>query len=72
MLFMRKFESVQRKETVIVISNWTHAASDFEITRLISDQIVLHSVQLPLLIRLSTIYGTHVLIIFLDKFTRTW
>ena len=72
MLFMHKFESVQRKETGDVISNRTHAASDFEVTHMISDQIVLHSVQLPLLIRLSTIYATHVLIIFLDKFTRTW
>ena len=37
---------------VLVISNQTHAArsSDFEITRMISDQIALHSVQLPLCI----------------------
>ena len=36
----------------LVISNRTRAARpfDFEITRMISDQIALHSVQLPLLI----------------------
>ena len=35
---------------VLVISNRTHAerSSDFEITGMISDQIALHSVQLPL------------------------
>ena len=35
---------------LIVISNRTRAARsfDFEITRMISDQIALHSVQLPL------------------------
>ena len=40
---------------VIVTSNQTRAARsfDFEITRMISGQIVLHSVQLPLLIRLK-------------------
>ena len=34
-------------EMILVISNRTHAArsSDFEITRMISDQIALHSVQ---------------------------
>ena len=34
---------------VLVISNQTHVAcsSDFEITGMISDQIALHSVQLP-------------------------
>jgi len=39
-------------EIILVISNRTHAARsfDFETTRMISDQIVLHSVQLPLLI----------------------
>jgi len=38
-------------EIILVISNRTRAArsSDFEITRMISDQIALHSVQLPLL-----------------------
>ena len=38
-------------EIILVISNWTRAArsSDFEITRLISDQFALHSVQLSLL-----------------------
>ena len=37
---------------VLVISNRTRAARsfDFEITRMISDQTALHSVQLPLLI----------------------
>ena len=39
-------------EIIFVISNRTRAARsfDFEITRMISDQIALHSVQLPLLI----------------------
>ena len=39
-------------EIILVISNRTHAARsfDFEITRMISDQIALHSVQLPSLI----------------------
>ena len=39
-------------EIILVISNRTHAARsfDFEITRMISDQIALHLVQLPLLI----------------------
>ena len=37
-------------EIILVISNRTHAARsfDFEITRMISDQIALHLVQLPL------------------------
>ena len=37
-------------EIILVISNQTRAARsfDFEITRMISDQIALHSVQLPL------------------------
>ena len=37
---------------ILVISNQTRAARsfDFEITRMISDQTALHSVQLPLLI----------------------
>ena len=37
-------------EIILVISNRTHAACsfDFEIMRMISDQIALHSVQLPL------------------------
>ena len=37
-------------EIILVISNRTRAAHsfDFEITRMISDQIALHSVQLPL------------------------
>ena len=39
-------------EIILVISNRTRAARsfDFEITRMISDQIALHLVQLPLLI----------------------
>ena len=41
-------------EIILVISNRTRAlrarSLDFEITRMISDQIALHSVQLPLLI----------------------
>ena len=39
-------------EIILVISNRTRAARsfDFEITRMISAQIALHSVQLPLLI----------------------
>ena len=42
-------------EIIRVISNRTHAARsfDFEITRMISAQIALHSVQLPLFIRFS-------------------
>ena len=38
-------------EIILVISNRTRPARsfDFEITRMISDQIALHSVQLPLL-----------------------
>jgi len=40
-------------EIILVISNRTHAmrSFDFEITRMISDQIALHSVQLPLYIK---------------------
>ena len=40
-------------EIILVISNQTRAARsfDFEITRMISDQIALHSVQLPILTR---------------------
>jgi len=39
-----------RSEIILVISNQTRATRsfDFEITRMISDQIALHSVQLPL------------------------
>ena len=39
-------------EIILVISNQTRAArsSDFQITRMISDQIALHSVRLPLFI----------------------
>ena len=51
-------------EIILVISNRTRAARsfDFEITRMISDQIALHSVQLPLLIvsvtKFSIVYGS--------------
>ena len=40
-------------EIILVISNQTRAARsfDFEITRMISDQIALHSVQLPIYIQ---------------------
>ena len=46
-------------EIILVISNRTRAARsfDFEITRMISDQIALHSVQLPLLIVSGAIIG---------------
>ena len=42
-------------EIILVISNRTRAAHsfDFEITRMISDQIALHSVQLPLFFALD-------------------
>ena len=42
-------------EIILVISNRTRAArsSDFKITHMISDQIALHSVQLPLFIALE-------------------
>ena len=45
-------------EIILVNSNQTRAARsfDFEITRMISDQIALYSVQLPLLIK-ATIYS---------------
>ena len=48
-------------EIILVISNRTRAVRsfDFEITRMISDQIALHSVQLPLLTyRIQRINGT--------------
>ena len=42
-------------EIILVISNQTCAecSFDYEITRMISDQIALHSVQLPLFIELD-------------------
>ena len=51
-------------EIILVISNRTRAARsfDFEITRMISDQIALHSVQLPLCITYHhyvSIYNQH-------------
>ena len=44
-------------EIILVILNRTRAARsfDFEITRMISDQIALHSVQLPLSIDINLI-----------------
>ena len=52
-------------EIILVISNRTRAARsfDFEIMRMISDQTVLHSVQLPLLI-------THLFIGLCSQYTR--
>ena len=46
-------------EIILVIWNQTRAARsfDFEITRMISDQIALHSVQLPLLTLIQTSKG---------------
>ena len=46
-------------EIILVISNRTRAARsfDFEITRMISDQIAVHSVQLPLYILNSNLEG---------------
>ena len=51
-------------EIILVISNRTRAArsSDFEITRMISDQIALHSVQLPLFIIVIIIIKTVLLL----------
>ena len=46
-------------EIILVISNQTRAARsfDFESTRMISDQIALHSVQLPLfIVGLNSLY----------------
>ena len=45
-------------EIILVISNRTRAARsfDFEITRMISDQIALHSVQLPLYMGTSDVF----------------
>ena len=45
-------------EIILVISNRTRAARsfDFEITRMISDQIALHLVQLPLYTNSFSIY----------------
>ena len=52
-------------EFILVISNETRAARlfDFEITRMISDEIALHSGQLPLLISCNywNIYNSEVL-----------
>ena len=45
-------------EIILVISNQTRAARsfDFEITRMISDQIALHSVQLPIFIIQTVVF----------------
>jgi len=50
-------------EIIFVISNPTCAARsfDFEITRMISDQIALHSVQLPLLISIMPLFYLQIL-----------
>ena len=47
-------------EIILVITNQTRAARsfDFQITRMISDQIAVHSVQLPLLINVDEIVGS--------------
>ena len=51
-------------EMILVISNQTRAARsfDFEITRMISDQIALHSVQLPILI--LSYFGINLLVFY--------
>ena len=67
-------------EIVLVISNRTPAARsfDFEITRMISDQIALHSVQSPLLITISRFVRTlHCSLLGLyskdeEMFSKTW
>ena len=48
-------------EIILVISNRTRAARSFNfgITRMISAQIALHSVQLPLLIQLENLRSPH-------------
>ena len=52
-------------EIILVISNQTRAARsfDFEITRMISDQIALHLVQLPLLMQMYIIISLEVFLI---------
>ena len=47
-------------EIILVISNQTRAARsfDFEITRMISDQIALHSVQLPIFIHRNSLFSS--------------
>ena len=54
-------------EIILVISNRTRAARsfDFEITRMISDQIALHLVQLPLLMQMYIIISLEVFQMFL-------
>ena len=56
-------------DIILVISNQTPAARsfDFEITRMISDQIALHLVQLPLLNHNKPLAGTLGL-----SFKETW
>ena len=48
-------------EIILVISNQTRAARsfNFEITRMISDQIALHSVQLPLFRNIKNMINIH-------------
>ena len=52
-------------EIILVISNQTRAAGsfNFEIMRMISDQIALHLVQLPLLIQMYIIISLEVFLI---------
>ena len=54
-------------EIILVISDQTRAVRlfDFEITRMISDQIALHSLQLPLLTKKNEK-------MFLEILTRKW
>ena len=54
-------------EIILVVSNQTRAAClfDFEITRMISDQIALHLVQLPLLMQMYIIISLEVFQMFL-------
>ena len=53
-------------EIILGISNQTRAAHsfDFEITRMISDQIALHLVQLPLLMQMYIIISLEVFQMF--------
>ena len=54
-------------EIILVISNQTRAARsfDFKILRMISDQIALHSVQLPLLMELLVTCRSIIIIIII-------
>jgi len=70
-IFKHKLRVVQFwSEIILVISNRTRATRsfDFEITRMISDQIALHSVQLPLYILWGGTCSTKILNITCDGF----